>query len=285
VGISWRAAAVIISGLLALQSSSAGFARASAVHEASTITCVEGAPEVFQMRSTDRLPEASGVARVECKGGTTIIELELDSMKPASLFGGDYNTYVLWVVPPGGRAQNLGEMFLDGSKAVVEASTPASLFAILVSAEPHYLVRTPSAFLVFENNPIAEGIIVHQPLLEGQYNFGRSTLQGVREAKGKVHSEVRQAFTAVRLAQRAGAADLAGEELEQAKRALDATLAMWRERRDRSEIAAQARQTIKLAVAAQRLAHERALLGTREKEGSGGGKSDTQGRDLRGSRY
>ena len=97
------------------------------MHEASTITCVEGAPEMVPLRSTDRLPEASGAARVECKGGTTTIELELDSIRPASLFGGDYNTYVLWVVPPGGRAENLGEIILDGNQAAVQASTPASL--------------------------------------------------------------------------------------------------------------------------------------------------------------
>jgi alkylation response protein AidB-like acyl-CoA dehydrogenase len=207
------------------------------------------------MRSTDRLPEASGGARVECKGGTTVIEIELDSMKPASLFGGDYNTYVLWVVPPGGRAQNLGEILLDGSKAVVQATTPASVFAILISAEPHYLVGTPSAFLVLENSPGTAARSIDQPLVQGEYNFARSTLEGVRSAKGKVHSEVRQAFTAVRLAQRAGAADLAAEEFQQARRALDQTLAMWRECRDRTELAAQARATIKFAVAAQRLAH------------------------------
>src|SRR5947208_12722602 len=66
-----------------------------------------GASERIRLRSTDRLPGAGGEVRIERKGGTTEIEVNLDAMKPASLFGGDYNTYVLWAVPPGGPAENL----------------------------------------------------------------------------------------------------------------------------------------------------------------------------------
>src|SRR5215467_12187898 len=102
----------------------------------------------FQLRSTDRLPDAAGEARVERKGGTTSIEVHLDSLKPASLFGGDYNTYVLWVVPPQGAAENAGELLLDGDRSSLTTSTPASTFAIFITAEPHYLVTIPSPFIV-----------------------------------------------------------------------------------------------------------------------------------------
>src|SRR5437868_5119188 len=128
-----------------------GVSKPNALREASAVTCLAGASEKVPMRSTDRLPEASGSARVERKGGTTEIDVELDSMKPASLFGGDYNTYVLWVVPPVGPAENLGEIPLDGSRGVLRASTSATVFAVLVTAEPHYLVSAPSAFVVLEN--------------------------------------------------------------------------------------------------------------------------------------
>jgi len=257
-----------------------GIAKSSAFNELSIITCADGGSERVPLRSTDRLPGASGSARLERKGGTTEIEIELDSMKPASLFGGDYNTYVLWVVPPSGGPQNLGEVALDGNNARIQAATSASHFAILITAEPHYLVSSPSAFVVFQNRPVPNSRTVQQPLREGIYHFTRSTLEDAKEAKGPVHSEVRQAFISIRLAQRAGAAHLAREELARAQRALEETVKFWKERRVREEIAAQAHETVRLAVAAQQLAEDRALHGDRDRiDGSGGGTGDTGRRD------
>jgi hypothetical protein len=257
-------------------------ARPHALREVSAVTCTQGSSQKVSLRSTERLPEASGVARVERMGGTTGIEVEVDSMKPASLFGGDYNTFVLWVVPPGGRAENVGEFTLDGSQAVVRATTPSTTFGILVTAEPHYLVGLPSAFVVLQSKGDRNSQTLQLPVVEGVYNFSRSTLANVQRAKGKVHSDVRQAFTAVRLAQRAGATSLAGKELSQAQDALQKTVGLWREHADRNQIAAQARETVRLAVAAQRLAQDRALQETRlEPEGLGGGRVEPVGRDAR----
>src|SRR5215467_10675826 len=87
----------------------------------------------FQLRSTDRLPDAAGEARVERKGGTTSIEVHLDSLKPASLFGCDYNTYLLWFVPPGGSGENLGELQLEGNQSRGHASTEATVFTLLIT--------------------------------------------------------------------------------------------------------------------------------------------------------
>src|SRR5262245_29409446 len=111
-----------------------------AMREASATTCSRDGHESILLRSTDRLPEASGTARMERMGGTTKVEVELESVKPASLFGGDYNTYVLWVVPPEGRPENLGEMILNDDRSKLVASTADCGFALIVTAEPHYLV-------------------------------------------------------------------------------------------------------------------------------------------------
>jgi hypothetical protein len=250
-----------------------GAAKANAVRTASAIVSSPGLHERISLRSTDRLPEASGVVRVERRGGTTDLDVEVDSMKPASLFGGDYNTYVLWVVLPRGPVENLGEISLEGDRGRLHASTTAAEFAVLVTAEPHYLVDIPSPFVVLENKPESAGRGLHYPVLEGVYNFGRSTLADSKEAKGKVHTDVRQALTAVRLAQRAGAPRLASNEYNFAEQSLDRTLALWHQHVDRQRIAAQARDTVRLAVAAQRLANDRALQGSPAgTEGSGGGK-------------
>lgn len=274
--------AVLLSALAVQIVGPSLIARPHALREVSAVTLAQGSSQKVLLRSTERLPEASGVARVERMGGTTVIEVEVDSMKPASLFGGDYNTFVLWVVPPGGRAENIGEFTLDGNQAIVRATTALTTFAILVTAEPHYLVSLPSAFVVLQTKGDRNSQTLELPVVEGVYNFSRSTLANVRQAKGMVHSDVRQAFTAVRLAQRAGAASLAAEELSQAQDALQKTVGLWRERADRNQIAAQARETVRLAVAAQRLAQDRALRETRlEPEGLGGGRVEPVGRDAR----
>jgi hypothetical protein len=249
-----------------------------AAREIPAITVRPDGIQKFQLRSTDRLPDAAGEARVERKGGTTTVEVHLDSLKPASLFRGDYNTYVLWVVPPGGAAENVGELQLDGDRSQLTTSTPASTFAMLVTAEPHYLVAIPSAFAVLETPPQPGAVQVQYRMLEGVYTFNRSSLADVKTAKGKVHTEVRQAFTAVRLAQRAGAARIAPDALREAQRALDQTLDLWHRRVDRSEIAAQARATVRLALAAQQLAENHAVHARLEEEGSGGGNGEPGGR-------
>jgi len=223
------------------------------------LTCADGQKIKITLRSTYRLPMASGTAQVERRGGTTEIEVELESMEPASLFGGDYNTYVLWVVPPQGAAQNLAELVLDGSHSKASGSTSASTFALLVTAEPHFLVNTPSSFVVLENEPQSPELTVQYRVLEGLYNFERSTLEDTKEAKGHVHTEVRQAFTAVRLAQRAGASRLATREFIEAQQALTELTNLWHQQREWSEVRLQARKTVRLAVTAQQLAINRAL--------------------------
>jgi hypothetical protein len=271
---------VLLLGVLVWHvSGESGTAKPDAIREASTIVCQQGSSERISLRSTDRLPEASGAVRLERKGGTTELEVEVDSMKPASLFGGDYNTYVLWVVPPRGDAENLGEIVLDGRRGRLRVSTGAKSFALLITAEPHYLVSSPSAFIILENKRTEHLPTIQYRVLEGVYNFKRATLGNEKEAKGAVHSEVRQAFTAVRLAQRAGAPDWALTEYRRAERALNQTLVLWREHVNRDEIAVHARETVRLAVAAQRLATDRGLQADRT-EGSGGGNDETGSRDL-----
>jgi hypothetical protein len=158
-----------------------------------------------------------------------------------------------------GTAQNLAELVLDGSHSKASGSTSASTFALLITAEPHFLVNTPSSFVVLENEPQSPELTLQYRVLEGLYNFERSTLEDTKEAKGHVHTEVRQAFTAVRLAQRAGASRLAPREFIEAQQALTELTNLWHQQREWSEVRLQARKTVRLAVAAQQLAINRAL--------------------------
>ena len=120
------------------------FPRADKPYQLSLVAYDQGSSIRISLRSTDRLPEASGTVRVERQGGRTEVEVELDSIKPASLFGGDYNTYILWVASRDCQVENIGEFELNGTHGSVHASTNLETFAILVTAEPHFLVEAKS---------------------------------------------------------------------------------------------------------------------------------------------
>ncbi|MBI4474485.1 MAG: hypothetical protein HY646_17580, partial [Acidobacteria bacterium] len=62
-----------------------------------------------RLRATFRLPSADGYARITRVAGGVHIQAEFSDMKPASLFGGDYNTYVFWGITDRGVSVNLGE--------------------------------------------------------------------------------------------------------------------------------------------------------------------------------
>ncbi|HSL71136.1 MAG TPA: hypothetical protein VK864_12900, partial [Longimicrobiales bacterium] len=81
----------------------------TAVRHSLGLTYPEGTTLSVKFRGTERLPKASGEAKVETKKGATEIEIELDEMKPAYYFGGDYNCYVLWIASPEGHVDNAGE--------------------------------------------------------------------------------------------------------------------------------------------------------------------------------
>src|SRR6188474_150197 len=49
---------------------------------------------------TSLLPGSRGEAKVESKQGYFEIEVEFDDLKPASMNGSEYLTYVLWAITP-----------------------------------------------------------------------------------------------------------------------------------------------------------------------------------------
>ena len=66
--------------------------------------------EAHEFRSVPctRLPVASGAVNMERRGGTAGNRSRIDSMKPALLFGGDCNAFVLWPCRPLDRRSPLG---------------------------------------------------------------------------------------------------------------------------------------------------------------------------------
>src|SRR4249919_2087646 len=52
----------------------------------------------IDFRGTPLLPEAKGKAYVDTKEGYTSINAEFDALQPATRFGSEYLTYVLWAI-------------------------------------------------------------------------------------------------------------------------------------------------------------------------------------------
>jgi outer membrane protein OmpA-like peptidoglycan-associated protein len=100
---------------------------------------------------TAALAEAKGQAKVESKQGYIEIEVEFTNLAPATKFGPEYLTYVLWAVTPEGRATNLGEVLLNGTRSKLNVTSEHQAFGLIVTAEPYFSVTQPSDVVVLEN--------------------------------------------------------------------------------------------------------------------------------------
>jgi outer membrane protein OmpA-like peptidoglycan-associated protein len=100
---------------------------------------------------TDLMPAARGEAKVNSRRGSIAIEAEFAGLQKPTSFGNEYLTYILWAISPEGRAANLGEVLVGGSKSKLSVTTDFQAFALIVTAEPYYAVRQPSNVVVLEN--------------------------------------------------------------------------------------------------------------------------------------
>ena len=88
-------------------------------------------------------------ARIQLREGQGRIEASFERLKPAVLFGGDVTSYVMWAVTPDGKTENLGELWVRNESQGARFATGLKDFALLVTAESHYLVDGPSELVVF----------------------------------------------------------------------------------------------------------------------------------------
>src|SRR5690349_7157485 len=77
----------------------------------------------IDFRGTELMPAARGEAKVQSQMGSTKIETRLEHMTPPAQYGPEYMTYVLWGITPEGRANNLGEVVLEGDHAKLLSTT------------------------------------------------------------------------------------------------------------------------------------------------------------------
>jgi hypothetical protein len=111
-----------------------------------------GASTEVTMRGTSVAPDAHIKLKVGSRPG--FVELDINrggirGLKPASQFGSDFLTYVLWAVSVDGKAANLGEItFQDDKPISINVTTPYQTFWLMLTAEPNYAVVDPSPLIV-----------------------------------------------------------------------------------------------------------------------------------------
>ena len=79
-----------------------------------------GGATKIDFRGTALLPKSHGEAKVEGKQGYIEVEVEFRVLQPATMFGSEYLTYVMWAITPEGRTTNLGEVLLNGTSSKLD---------------------------------------------------------------------------------------------------------------------------------------------------------------------
>jgi len=95
----------------------------------------------------------SGSVRYEA--GQAKIEISFSGMEPAVLFGGDISAYVVWAIGKSAAPENLGELIVSkkGASGKQSFATPKKDFALMVTAEPFYLVTAPFNLVIATSVP------------------------------------------------------------------------------------------------------------------------------------
>ena len=156
------------------------------------------------------MPAAHGEAKVESKQGYMEVEVEFDNLQSATRFGPEFLTYVMWTITPEGRATNMGEVILNGTKSKLDVTTELQAFGLVVTAEPYFGVTQPSDVVVMENfvrtdtvGKVEEIDAKYELLQRGQYTVNVSagrpeadpigqedTAGSLRSAKRRAHREM-----------------------------------------------------------------------------------------------
>jgi outer membrane protein OmpA-like peptidoglycan-associated protein len=182
--------------------------------------------------------------------------------------GAGYATYVLWAISPNGQVDNLGEIKRRGFfefDSTIKVTTRLQTFALIITAEPHFLVNQPSRAVMLENlSPYTRSGRTVPTTTTIQY-FGNSSdyFNNPRTPEiadvdyRKIPIAVLQAQQAIALAKYAGAERDAKEEFDKAFTLYQNADNAWKAGRDEEYVDIEARKAISAAVQAESVANVR----------------------------
>ncbi len=228
-----------------------------------------GGATKIDMQGTALLPESRAEAKVESKQGYIEIEIEFDDLKPATQYGPEYLTYVLWAITPEGRATNLGEVLLNGTESKLNVTTELQAFGLVLTAEPYFAVSQPSDVVVMENvvRDDTKGQVEiieakYELLKRGTYIMDASAPVTTRVTDKNVPLELYEAQNAVELARFAGADRYAAETYQKAVDSLQRAEGYQSRKAGKKPVIMMAREAVQTAedsrlIAIQRQEEER----------------------------
>jgi outer membrane protein OmpA-like peptidoglycan-associated protein len=230
-----------------------------------------------KFRGTTVLPRLTGQAKVKRAGRRgTRVELSVDDLPRASELGGVYTTYILWAIAPDGRVDNLGEIKRSGSSFInskLDVTTPLQTFAMIVTAEPHFLMKVPSRMVVLENLPPQRPGNSQIATVNVQYIGNSSDYFRDRRVPEIADADYRTtpvsllgARQAVNLARYAGASQDATEELQQAEDELQSAEKAWRLNEPPADVDVKARAATSSGARAEEMALVRRAARLRREE-------------------
>ncbi|MBP1597301.1 MAG: OmpA/MotB domain protein [Acidobacteria bacterium] len=224
-----------------------------------------GGATKIDFRGTDLLPNARGEAKVESKQGYIEIEVEFDKLQPATKYGAEYLTYVLWAITPEGRTSNLGEILLNGTSGKMNVTTELQVFGLAVTAEPYFAVSMPSNLVVMENEvrtdtagKIEAMDAKYELLQRGQYERLVNPL--ALKMDRKLPLELYEARNAVQIARASGAEQFASDTFAKAEGSLKQAEAYQARNAGRKPVTMAAREAVQTAE------DSRAIAVTRQEE-------------------
>ena len=210
----------------------------------------------INFQGTTLLPQARGNAEVASKQGAIHIESEFQGLQPASKFGPEYLTYVLWAISPEGRPVNLGEvLFGQDGKSHLNVTSNLQAFGLIVTAEPYFAVTQPSDVVVMENEVRAdtkgqfEEVEAKYELLQrGQYelNVNPAELQPIA-MDSRTPLELYEARNAVRIAKWTGGEQYAADSLNKAEVSLQSAEDYQAQRGNKKSEITAAREAVQTA--------------------------------------
>lgn len=230
-----------------------------------------------RFRGTTRLPRAKGEAKIKRTGRrNTRVELNVDNLPRPFELGGPYTTYVLWAISPEGRVDSLGEIKRSGSmffNSKVDVTTPLQSFALIVTAEPHFLVTTPSRMVVLENLPPRDpggaevATVPVRYLGNASDYFAEARIPEIADQTyARTPVSLLGARQALALARFAGAGREAADEFREAETRLAAAENAWQLKNTEAEVDQLARTATSLAVRAEEVTQARKTARARREE-------------------
>lgn len=231
----------------------------------------------LRFTGTTRLPRLTGSAKVKRTGRrNTRVELDIDNLPRAYELGSVYTTYVLWAISPEGRADSIAEIKRSGSQFIntkVDATTTLETFALIVTAEPHFMVRSPSRMVVLENLPPrapgdAQVATVPVQYLGNQSDYFRDPRVPDLADRDytRTPTSLLGARQAISLARYAGAERDAPNDFSEAVAALEEAENGWRLDQSEEDVDVKSRKAIRLGVKAEESAEIHAAARKRRDE-------------------